>query len=52
MMEQAWDAETGGLHSDDGKAFPPPTPGKEEGSRWPADGPFWRCGRSSWKKGS
>ena len=29
-MKQAWDAETVGFHSDDGKAFPPPTPKKEE----------------------
>ena len=29
-MKQAWDAETVGFHNDDGKAFPPSTPKREE----------------------
>jgi hypothetical protein len=37
-MKQAWDTETVGLHSDDGKAFPPPTPKKEEKFPLPVTG--------------
>jgi hypothetical protein len=37
-MKQAWDAETVGFHSGDGKAFPPPTLKKEERFPQPVTG--------------